>query len=145
SALWRSYIAAQGAHWTEARQAFASGASAFNQFPATWKARFARADARAGLALGDFGGATARVNLALLAKAGPREDLATRLVQARLLEAQGQKPRALAIYQAVQTAPLEELAAPALLRATQIRYESGQLTPVQAAQVYDGLRFRWRG
>jgi tetratricopeptide (TPR) repeat protein len=145
SALWRSYIAAQGAHWSESRQAFAAGASAFNQFPAPWKARFARADAQAALALGDLGGATARVNLALMAKAGPREDLATRLVQARLLEAQGQKPRALAIYQAVQKAPLEQLAAPALLRATQIRYETGQVTPAQAAQVFDGLRFRWRG
>lgn len=145
SALWRSYIAAQGAHWGEARQAFASGAPAFNQFPAPWKSRFARADAEAALALGDLGGATARVNLALMAKAGPREDLATRLVQARLLEAQGQKARALAIYQAVEKAPLEQLAAPALLRATQIRYETGQVTPAQAAQVLDSLRFRWRG
>ncbi|HEX2561664.1 MAG TPA: endoglucanase, partial [Phenylobacterium sp.] len=145
SALWRSHIAAQTAQWTEARQGFASGASAFNQFPAQWKARFARGDAQAALALGDLGGATARVNLALMAKAGPREDLATRLVEARLLEAQGQKPRALAIYQAVQKAPLEQLSAPALLRATQIRYETAQITPAQAAQVFDGLRYRWRG
>ncbi|MFA7645727.1 MAG: endoglucanase [Phenylobacterium sp.] len=145
SALWRSYIAAQGARWAEARQAFAAGARAYDQFPAQWKARFARADAQAALALGDLTGATVRVNLALMARAGPGEDLATRLLQARLLEAQGDTARALAIYQAVQKSPLEQLASPALLRATQIRYQGGQLTPAQAAQVFDSLRFRWRG
>ncbi|HEY9219224.1 MAG TPA: endoglucanase, partial [Phenylobacterium sp.] len=145
SALWRSYIAAQTAQWSEARQSFAAGAAAYNQFSPVWKARFARGDAQAALALGDFGGATARINLALLARPGPREDLATRLMQARLLEAEGQKGRALLIYQAVQKAPLEQLSSPALLRATQIRYEMGQVTPGQAAQTFDGLRYRWRG
>ncbi|MET0294713.1 MAG: endoglucanase, partial [Phenylobacterium sp.] len=145
SALWRSYIAFQTAHWEEARRNFAAGATALNQFSPAWRARFARADGQAALALGDFAGATARVNLALLAQPGPREDLFTRLLQARLLEAEGQKARALGIYQAVQKAPLEQVAAPALMRATQLRYEMGQLTPAQAAQSFDGLRYRWRG
>ena len=33
----------------------------------------------------------------------------------------------------------------ALLRATQIRLEMGKITPVQAANTFDGLRYRWRG
>jgi hypothetical protein len=40
---------------------------------------------------------------------------------------------------------MDGVAAPALLRATQIRVETGAMTPVQAAKVFDGLRFRWRG
>ncbi len=145
AALWRSYIAAEQAHWPEARTQFAKGAEAFAQFPALWKARFARADAEAALALGDLVGAEARVRLALAEKTDSLEELATRLVQARLVEMQGHKDKALRIYQAVARAPLEGLASPALLRATQIQLETKQVTPVQAAQVFDGLRYRWRG
>jgi tetratricopeptide (TPR) repeat protein len=145
AALWRSYIAAQLAHWPEARSQFAAGAEAFNQFSPTWKARFARADAEAALALGDIDGADARIKLALMDRTAPLEELATRLVQARVVEAQGHPDRALRIYAAVTSAPVESLSAPALLRATQIRLAAGKITVVQAANVFDGLRYRWRG
>ena len=42
-------------------------------------------------------------------------------------------------------APLEQLAAPAVLHATQIRLAKGQLTADKAAATLDGLKFRWRG
>lgn len=145
SALWRSYISAQLAEWPEARTQFAAGAEAFNMFSPAWKARFARADAEAALALGDLDGADARIKLALMDKTEPLEELATRLVQARVVEAMGQKDRALRIYAAITTAPTESLSAPALLRATQLRLEAGKINPTQAAAVFDGLRYRWRG
>lgn len=145
SALWRSYIAANLAQWSEARSQFAAGAEAFNQFSPVWKARFARMDATAALALGDVPGADQRVRLALMDKTDPLEELATRLVQARVIEAQGQKERALGIYLAVAKAPTESLSSPAILRATQIKLALGKVTPLQAANVFDGLRYRWRG
>ncbi|MDP3173419.1 MAG: endoglucanase, partial [Phenylobacterium sp.] len=145
SGLWRAYAAAQLAQWPEVRQQFAVGAQAFSMFTPMWKARFATADAQAALALGDLDGATARINLAMMDPPGSLEVLATRLVQARVVEAQGFKDRALRIYTAISRAPVEQLSAPALLRATQIRMESGKITPVQAANVFDGLRYRWRG
>jgi tetratricopeptide (TPR) repeat protein len=145
AALWRAYIAAQEAQWTEARAQFAKGAEAYALFSPTWKARFARADAEAALRLGDLMGAQARIGLALAEKVDPLEELETRLVQARLVELQGHKDRALHIYQAISRAPLESLSAPARLRATQIRLEQGAITPVQAAVIYDNLRYRWRG
>ena len=145
SGLWRSYIAAQLAQWPEARAQFAKGAEAYALFPAVWKSRFARADAQAALAQGDLPGAESRVRLALTAKTDPYEELSTRLIQARIIELQGHKDRALRMYQAISTAPAEYLSAPALLRATQIQMESGKITPVQAAGVFDGLRYRWRG
>ncbi len=143
--VWRGYIAAQAGNYAEARQKFAAGLIAQNQFSPVWRARHARADAEAALALGDFASASARLNEALAEKLPPEEALSLRLVQARLFEAQGQKERALAVYNAVTRAPLEQLAAPALLRATQIRLDKGELTPGQAAGVFDGLRYRWRG
>ncbi len=145
AALWRSYIAAQLGQWPEARNQFSAGAEAYNQFSPVWKARFARSDAQAALALGDVNGADARIKLALLDKTDSLEELATRLVQARVLEAQGSKDRALRIYAAVAAAPSEGLAAPATLRATKIRLETGKITPVQAANTFSGLRYRWRG
>lgn len=145
AALWRSYIAAQLGQWPETRNQFSAGAEAFNQFSPVWKARFARSDAQAALALGDVNGADARIKLALLDKTDSLEELATRLVQARVLEAQGSKDRALRIYAAVAGAPSEGLSAPATLRATKIRLETGKITPVQAANTFSGLRYRWRG
>lgn len=145
SALWRAYVATQLAQWSEARAQFAKGAEAYALFPPVWKARFARADAQAALAQGDLNGADARIRLALQEKTDPYEELATRLVQARVIELQGHKDRALRMYQAIATAPAEYLSAPALLRATQIQLESGKITPVQAVNVFDGLRYRWRG
>jgi len=145
SELWRSYIASQQAQWVDARAHFAKGAEAFAQFSPTWKARFARGDAEAALGLGDLQGAEARVRLALMDKPDVTERLATLLVQARIIELQGHKDRALRMYSAISTAPMEAIASPALLRATQIRLELGRITPVQASTVFDGLRYRWRG
>uniref|UniRef100_UPI0038621B26 tetratricopeptide repeat protein n=1 Tax=Phenylobacterium sp. TaxID=1871053 RepID=UPI0038621B26 len=110
-----------------------------------WKARFARSDAQAALALGDLTGADGRIRLALMDRTEPLEELATRLVQAQVVEAQGHTERALRIYAAVAGAPIESLSAPALLHATQIRLETNKITPLQAANVFDGLRYRWRG
>jgi tetratricopeptide (TPR) repeat protein len=145
AALWRAYIAAQLNQWGETRAQFAAGAEAFNQFSPVWKARFARSDAQAALALGDFEGADRSIKLALMDKTDPLEELATRLVEARVVELSGHPDRALRIYAAITGAPVESLSAPALLRATQIRLQMGKITPVQAAEVFDGLRYRWRG
>ena len=145
SALWRSYIAVQLAQWPEARAQFAKGAEAFNMFSPKWKARFARGDAQAALAQGDLPSAEARIRLALADKTDVYEELATRLVQARIIEQEGHKDRALKMYAAIATAPRESLSSPALLRSTQIKLETGKVTPLQAATVFDGLRYRWRG
>ncbi|HEX3886011.1 MAG TPA: endoglucanase [Phenylobacterium sp.] len=145
SSLWRSYIAAQLHEWPEARAQFAKGAEAFNMFSPTWKARFARGDAQAALAQGDLPSAEARIHLALADKTDVWEELATRLVQARIIEQEGHKDRALRMYTAIATAPRESLSSPALLRATQIKLDLGKVTPLQAATVFDGLRYRWRG
>jgi tetratricopeptide (TPR) repeat protein len=145
ASLWRAYISAQLGQWTETRNEFAAGAEAFNQFSPLWKSRFARAEAQAALSQGDFEGADKAIRLALEDRAGSEETLSVRLLQARLLEAQGAKERALRIYQAVATAPLQWLATPAALRAARIRLDDGKINAIQAADEINALRYRWRG
>ena len=145
AALWRSYAAAQLAQWTDTRTQFSEGTSAFSQFSPKWKARFARSDAQAALELGEVPAAGRSIRLALNDKTEPLEELATRLIEARYVEASGHPDLALRIYAAIAGAPSEALSAPALLHATQIRMALGKITPTQAAQALDGLRYRWRG
>jgi len=146
SSLWRGYIDAKLSQWSDARSEFQKGAPAWGQFTPRWRARFAREDAEAALALNDTKIAAGEVQAALdSAGDDPIEQLAIRLIQARLIEAEGDKPGALRVYDAISTVNLPWLSAPALLHATQIRLAQGALQPNQAADILDGLRYRWRG
>ncbi|OHB28602.1 MAG: endoglucanase [Phenylobacterium sp. RIFCSPHIGHO2_01_FULL_69_31] len=145
TALWRAYVNTQIAQHAEARAQFAKGVEAYGLMPPLWRARFARADAQAALAQGDLVAADTRIRMALEEKVSSEEQLRSRLIQARIIELQGSQDRALKIYKAIATAPIDSIAAPAVLRATQIRLQLAQITPLQAAGVYDGLRYRWRG
>ena len=145
TALWRGYVDAQLAHHAEARAEFAKGIEAYGLFSPLWKARFARADAQAALAQGDLVAADNRIRFSMENKVTSEEQLKSCLVKARIIELQGYKDRALRVYNAVATAPIDSISAPATLRATQIKLELGKMTPQQAANVYDGLRYRWRG
>ena len=145
SALWRGYIASKLGQDTEARQQFAAGAAALFQFSPKWRARFATADAEAAVALGQNPVAEVAIENALRDQDDPVEQLSTRLVQAKLFEAEGDKNRALGVYEAIAPCNLDWLAAPAKLHATELRLAQGQITPAQAANVYDSLRYRWRG
>jgi len=145
SSLWRGYIAAKLGQWTEARAQFGQGASALYQFSDKWRARFAREDADAATNLAQYPAAESSIDTALQANVDPVEQLSTRLIQAELFEAEGQRDRALRVFQALQNVQQEWLAAPAMLHATEIRQAENQITPTQAAAVYDGLRYRWRG
>ncbi|HEY0052568.1 MAG TPA: tetratricopeptide repeat protein, partial [Caulobacteraceae bacterium] len=75
----------------------------------------------------------------------PSEQLAIRMVQARLFEADGQTDRAIAVYQAVARAPLDKLATPAQLHASRLLLAKGAITPAQTIATLEPLRYRWRG
>ncbi len=145
SALWRGYADARLGHWTDARQEFQNGAKAMSLFSPAWRARFATANAEASLRLNDFTTATAQVTLALQQPQQPLDKLATLLVVARLVEAEGFPDKALPVYDAIARAPSDQIATPAVLHAARIRLYAGKLSPDKAAQIFDSLRFRWRG
>jgi tetratricopeptide (TPR) repeat protein len=145
SALWRGLIAARAGQWEDARAKFVQGQRAMAEFSPYWQSRFARSDANAALSLGDYVAANASMAIALQQAVSPEEQLETRLIQAELFRAMGDKARALAMFEAIARAPVEKVAAPALLQASQLKLETGKMTPNQAAAVYSEVRFRWRG
>jgi tetratricopeptide (TPR) repeat protein len=145
SALWRGYIDAKLGQWSDARKEFDAGSSMLFQFPTKWRTRFSIANAQAAIALNQYPVAEVAIDNALRGQQDPVEQLQARLVQAELFEAEGQKTRAERLYLVVAQVNLGFLSAPALLHATQIRLDQNQITPIQAADIYDGLRYRWRG
>ncbi|WP_293904166.1 tetratricopeptide repeat protein [Phenylobacterium sp.] len=145
TAMWRAYVDTKLAHYADGRAQFVRGVEAYGLFSPLWKARFARADAQAALAQGDIVGADNRIRMAMENKVSSEEQLLSCLVKAKVIELQGHKDRALKVYAAIASAPIDSISAPAVLRATQIKLELGQMTPLQAAGVFDNLRYRWRG
>lgn len=146
SALWRGYVAWRLGDAAAARAQFAHGRTAAAAFAPKWRARFARADAEAATAGGDFGLARQ-----VLAGAGdgpglaPEEADGLRLAAARLADASGDGARALALYKALTTSPMGGISAPATLRATQLELARGGIAAPEAMATLDSLRFRWRG
>jgi tetratricopeptide (TPR) repeat protein len=145
ASLWRAYVFARTSQWADAKKEFAAGNSALSQFPPLWRQRFARAAAETALALGDVAGAKSWLTLALANPVDPVEDAETRLVQARFLEQQGDAANALTLFQNLEATPVDGVAGPALLHATQIQLARGAIQPAQAIDTIDSLRFRWRG
>jgi hypothetical protein len=145
SAVWRGYIAAKQGDWAAARQAFAAGASVVDDFPADWRARFGAAHAEAALETDDPEAARALLAYAFSQNAPASDQLAARIVQARLFELDGMSDRALAIYTAVGRAPLDGVAVPARLGVVRLSLAKGALKPDAAAKELESLRWRWRG
>jgi hypothetical protein len=145
SSLWRGYIASKENDWQASADAFAKGMSAMNQFIPAWQSRFARAYAETAVELGKLSIASTEVALSIAQTRDPVEQLQTRLVQARLIEAMGYPKRALPLYDAIAKAPLDMLSAPAQMHAAELRLQLGQINRTQAISLLDGLRFRWRG
>ena len=145
SALWRGYIAEKLGDHAGARQQFAAGRRAMPLFNEKWRARFAETDAEAALGVNDLPTARNEVVLASGLKIDPIDAARLKLVQARLMEAQGQLDSALALYDQVANDPYGALSTPAALHAVQIRLAQGKLKPADAEATLDSLRFRWRG
>ncbi len=145
SALWRGYVDARLGDNAGAREQFAHGRAAIAQFAPEWKARFARTDAEAALAVGDTGTARSELNLAAGETVSADETDAIHLAEARLAEATNQPDQALALYDQAGKSRYGGVAAPALLHAAELRLARGKLQPGDAVATLDSLRYRWRG
>ncbi|MDI1327316.1 MAG: hypothetical protein PSV23_11015 [Brevundimonas sp.] len=145
SAMWRGYIASTQGDWAAARQAFAAGAVAADAFPAVWRARFGAAHALAALETGDLPSARALLAYSFSQDAPAADQLTAHLVQARLLELDGQSDRALAVYTAVSRAPLDAVSVPAKLGVVRLSLAKGKMKAGDAATELEALRWRWRG
>jgi tetratricopeptide (TPR) repeat protein len=145
ASLWRGYVLAKTSQWADAKKAFTAGTGALPRLPPLWRQRFARAAAETALQLSDVPGARSWVNFALGSPVDPGEDAGTHLVEAEVSEREDNVAGALRQYQALASLPDDAIAGPAQLHATQIQLAQGAVTPAQAIDSIDGLRFRWRG
>lgn len=143
--LWRGYIAERNHHPEDARKAFAAGVPALEAFAPEWRTRFAAANARAALALGDTKAAWDLIVYAVSQDVQPLDRLEAQLVQAEIIEAQGDKARAMKVYAAISKSTSDRINTPAQVRAARLRLELGEAKPDVTLQTLGSLRFRWRG
>lgn len=145
AALWRGYLAAKKQQWTEARKDFEAGRDAFYLFTPEWQAKFHTAFAEAALHLNDLG--TARAQLQEVFGDGLTLDtqLEAQLVRAELSEANGDGNEAESILKNLIATNYEPVTVRAIFMDTQLRLKDGKISPLQASDILENLRYRWRG
>ncbi|PHS27846.1 MAG: hypothetical protein COA84_03560 [Robiginitomaculum sp.] len=145
AALWRGYLAAQMEDWGPARREFDAGREAFYLLVPEWQARFRNAYARSALALNDLGAARRQLDEAMAIDTELPIRMTTRMIRASYAEVSGDTQKAIRYYQIVADSGYEPLETQALFNITRLRTEAGEMKPVQAANILENLRYRWRG
>lgn len=145
AALWRGYLAAQKQEWTEARQDFEAGRDAFYLFSPEWQAKFHTAFAEAALHLNDLG--TSRSQLQEVFGKGLTLDtqLEAQLVRADLAQASGDTEEAESIFKNLIATNYEPVTVRAIFQDAQLRLKAGKISPLEASDILENLRYRWRG
>jgi hypothetical protein len=145
SRLWAGYAGRQAGHHADAVKDFKFGLRALDQFPPEWRTKIGAAYAYSALQQNDLTTAEAMIGYALAQAVTPLQKLYAYLIDAQIIEAQGDKPRALKVYQAVGRAPQDSIAPPPAQRAAKLSNDRKKATSAQTLATLDSLRFRWRG
>jgi len=145
SRLWAGYAEMQAGHHADAVKDFKFGLKALDQFPPEWRVKIGAAYAFSALQQKDLVTAEAMIGYTLAQAQTPLEKLSAYLIDAQIIEAQGDKARALKVYQAVARASDDSIAAPAAMHAAMLSYDLKKATSAQTLTALDSLRFRWRG
>ncbi|MDI7773805.1 tetratricopeptide repeat protein [Asticcacaulis sp. EMRT-3] len=143
--LWAGYAETKAGNYADAVKDFKAGLKALDQFPVAWRMKMGAAYAYAALQTKDMTTAQAMIGYAVSQDGTPLDKLGAYLIDARIIEATGDKARALAVYQAVGKASDDSLATPALMHAAMLNYQLGKANADQTLNALDALRFRWRG
>ena len=145
SRLWAGYAEAKAGHYADAVKDFNAGMKAIGEFPVEWRTRLAASYAYAAMQQNDLKTAQGLIGFAVAQPAPPLEKLRAFLVDAQIIEASGDKARALGVYSAVSRASDDSIAAPALMHAAMLSYQLKKTNADQVLASLDSLRFRWRG
>lgn len=143
--LWQAYAETKNGHYPDAVKDFKAGLKAMDQFPVEWRTRLGAAYAYAAMQTKDLKTADKMITYAVNQEAPPLEKLAAYLIDAQIIEAMGDKVRALNVFEAVAKASDDRIAAPAMMRAAMLRFALNRATAPETIATLDGLRFRWRG
>lgn len=143
--LWQGYAESKAGHYADAVKDFKAGLKAMDAFPPAWRAKFGAAYAYAAMQQKDQATAEAMIAFAVSQDIPPIDKLAAYLVDAQIIEATGDKARALKVYQAVAKASDDSIAAPATMHAAMLAFDLKKSTGDQTLAALDALRYRWRG
>ncbi|MET0547616.1 MAG: hypothetical protein ABWZ40_15055, partial [Caulobacterales bacterium] len=143
--LWRGLVLLKKEDYAGARDAFISGTSALPLYAPAWRARFQSAAARASLGMDDMPAAQVYLKAALAAGASGEVLDEVKLVQAKVKEMNGDSDSAMALLSDLTKSPREPTAVKAAFEVTRLGVERGKMTPAQAIDSLEALRFRWRG
>jgi hypothetical protein len=144
AAFWRGLIESAMENWKDAHAHLEQAGPVMNRYAADWQARAYLAEADAGLGMGRLDLADAALTRMPKNIEAPLA-LATELTQARLLSAENRFDNALAHFETVEKSGNERLAAEAIFYHTNAGLAAGAISPAQATEQFERLRFRWRG
>ncbi|HEY0266603.1 MAG TPA: hypothetical protein VGC16_07620, partial [Rhizomicrobium sp.] len=144
AAFWRGLTEAAMENWKDAHTHLEQAGPVLNRYPARWQANAILADADAAMGLGRLDLADAALQR-LPRELDARQSLASELAQARLMAAESRYSEAVKHFTIVETGGNEALAARAIYYRTEAALKAGAVTPAQATEQLEKLRFRWRG
>jgi hypothetical protein len=144
AALWRGLIDAATENWKDAHTHLEQAYPVLDRYGLDWQARADLADTEAALGLGrlDIADAALRRMPKTLA---PRFALEKELSEARMMAAESRYRAAAPLFVALENSGQEDLAAKAIFYHTGAALNAGAITPDQAIETLERLRFRWRG
>lgn len=143
--LWTGYAETKAGHFADAVKDFKAGLRAIDQFPVSWRMKIAAAYAYSAMQTQDLTTAQTVINYVVSQDGEPLDKLGAYLIDAQIIEASGDKARALAVYTACAKASEDSIAVPAMMHAAMLRYQLGQANVDQTLTTLNGLRYRWRG
>jgi tetratricopeptide (TPR) repeat protein len=145
AALWRGLLAVEAEEWTEARQNFEKGRDAFYLFTPEWQARFHIAFARAAMNLNDLGTAKAQLREVYGDDLSQPTQLDAGMARAEYLHRNGETDKAVQTLDTVIAANYEPITVKAILFRTSMLQDTGGMSPLEASDILENLRYRWRG
>lgn len=143
--LWEAYGEYKAGNHAEAVKDFQAGLKALDQFPVEWRMKFGAAYADAAMHQKDMKTADKMIVYAVNQDGTPLQKLGAYLVYGQIIEASGDKRRALNVFDAVSRASDDRIATPAIMNAARLKYELGKAKADETLNTLDSLRFRWRG
>ncbi|HET7084225.1 MAG TPA: hypothetical protein VFI23_05600 [Rhizomicrobium sp.] len=144
AAFWRGLIEARMENWKDAHAHLEQAGPVMGRYSASWQANAVLADADAALGLGRLDLADAALNR-MPRELDEKQALAAELAQARVLAGENRYGAAVTHFAAVEKGGDERLASQAIFYHAGAALNAGAITPAQAIEQLERLRFRWRG
>jgi hypothetical protein len=144
AALWRGLIDAKLEDWKNAHAHLEQAYPIINRYAPDWQARAHLADTEAGLGMGRLDLADAAMTR-IPKNLSPRFALEAELAEARVMAVESRYRAAAPHFAALENSGQEDLAAQAIFYQTGAALSAGAVTPQQAIDALEKLRFRWRG